>query len=121
MCEVVQGPVGLEMRQMALKGMLCKRWVDHIAKWEGVGLDQAWQLKERLLKAVQSVLPEVEVAAGETVRGRDGVLQALDEEEQQFVEDAVQRALLDLWFGCDEDEKRRAVALWGPRRQPPRY
>jgi hypothetical protein len=68
--------------------------VDHIASWEGVGLGQAWQLKERLLQAVQSVLPEVEVAAGEIVRERDGALQALDEEEQQFVEDALQRALL---------------------------
>ena len=63
------------------------------------------------------MLPEVEVAAGEIVRERDGVLQALAEEEQQFVEDAVQRALLGLWFGCDEDEKRRGVALRGPGRQ----
>ena len=29
----------------------------------------------------------------------------------------MQRSLLGLWYGCDEEEKRCAVALWGSGRQ----
>ena len=58
LCNTLQGPGGLERRQLTYKGMVGKAWDELVGQW-GVGATAAKRTRKELFNIMQELLPAI--------------------------------------------------------------